>query len=185
MDENQGLAGQDNTLETATGEKQTSAGVEKGNTAQNTKVVDATVKGTAEGTFTQSQVNDIVRERLDRAGKKYLERYGVSSDEELEGLVSKAKSVDGLQKANRELTEKIAFMEADISPERLDDAQTWFRGKGMEVTKENLAAALESHPEWKGTKAPVIEIGKARNNAQPVKSSRDLAEELYGMKFVD
>lgn len=184
MDENQESAGQD-TLGTATGEKQTSAGVEKGNTAPDTKVVDATAKGTAEGTFTQSQVNDIVRERLDRAGKKYLERYGVSSDEELEGLVSKARSVDDLQKANRELTEKIAFMEADISPERLDDAQTWFRGKGMEVTKENLAAALESHPEWKGTKAPVIEIGKARNNAQPVKTSRDLAEELYGMKFVD
>ena len=109
----------------------------------------------------------------------------MSSDEELERLVSKARSVDDLQKANRELTEKIAFMEADISPERLDDAQTWFRGEGMEVTKENLAAALESHPEWKGTRTPVIEIGKARNNAQPVKSSRDLAEELYGMKFVD
>lgn len=185
MDENQGLAGQD-VPATATGENDTSAGVEKGNVAPDTKVVDATGKGTAGETFTQSQVNDIVRERLDRAGKKYLERYGVSSDEELEGLVSKARSVDDLQKANRELTEKIAFMEADISPERLDDAQTWFRGKGMEVTKENLATALESHPEWKGMKqAPVIEIGKSKNNVQPEKTSRDLAEELYGMKFVD
>ena len=53
------------------------------------------------------------------------------------------------------------------------------------MTNENLPHEGEAHTEWKGTKAPVIEIGKARNNAQPVKSSRDLAEELYGMKFVD
>ena len=142
--------------------------------------------GAVNATFTQSQVNDIVRERLARAGKKYLERYGVDSDEELDGLIQKAKSYDELEKTNKDLTEKVVLMEANVNPEKADDIRAWFRGMGKTLDQRELGEALKTHPEWATVaNTPAIEVGNPRNTAKEEKSERDYAEQLFGMKFID
>ena len=42
--------------------------------------------------FTQSQVNEIMRERIKRTQNSLLNRYGVQSRDELDGMIGKAQS---------------------------------------------------------------------------------------------
>ena len=69
---------------------------------------DAPHSEPAEETFTQSRVNDIVRERLERANRKTLERYGVESLEALDAYKNdpRHKAVSALCKTIR--TDRVA-----------------------------------------------------------------------------
>lgn len=105
--------------------------------------------------YTQEQVNEIVRGRLERASKALYDRYGVSGEKELDELVGMAQAYqtmksryDAMQADNKSLKEQIMFHANGVLPEREDDVRTYFKGKGLEMSDEALKQVLISHPEW-------------------------------------
>lgn len=151
--------------------------------------------------FTQEQVNQIVRERLDRDRKGIYGKLGVSDDAGLEEIIKKVGDYDGfkskydaLASDNESLKEKIMFYENGVLPSREDDVRVYFKGKGVAMTSDSLKTALETHPEWlKGAEAPsdggkkttVMPIGSAKSE-EPKESEQEAAAKLFGLsKFVD
>ena len=107
-------------------------------------------------TFTQEQVNKIMRSRLERDRLSFLNRYGVKDRDGLDSLIGKAQSYDIMKEryiASKtkisELEERLAFMSNGINPDREDDIRAYFKGKGLEFNEEALINALETHPEWR------------------------------------
>lgn len=107
-------------------------------------------------TFTQEQVNQIMRSRLERDRLSFLNRYGVKDRDGLDSLIGKAQSYDIMKEryiASKtkisELEERLAFMSNGINPDREDDIRAYFKGKGLEFNEEALINALETHPEWR------------------------------------
>lgn len=121
--------------------------------------------------FTQSQVDEIAgrirKETREKVTKDIYSRYGVNTPEELDELFTdaqrfatsrddfaeKERAWNEAEKArNEELTsvkERVALLESGIDRNRFEDARLILRGKGLEVTAENIAAELATHPEWK------------------------------------
>lgn len=106
-------------------------------------------------TFTQEQVNEIVKQRLLKQEKRFLTRFGVEKQEELDDFVKKSQDYDLLKEdfektklENSQLLEQNAFLEQNIEPKRYDDIRVYFKGKGLNFTKEALCQELASHPEW-------------------------------------
>lgn len=121
--------------------------------------------------FTQSQVDEIAgkvrKETRDKVTKDFFQRYGVNSADELDNLFGdaqrfetirgefdeekKAWSQADLDRQNQinELKESVALLSSGIDKNRYEDAKFILRGKGLEVTAENIEAELATHPEWK------------------------------------
>lgn len=107
-------------------------------------------------TFTQEEVNKIMRSRLERDRLSFLNRYGVKDRDGLDSLIGKAQSYDIMKERYNasktkisELEERLAFMSNGINPDREDDIRAYFKGKGLEFNEEALINALETHPEWR------------------------------------
>lgn len=108
-----------------------------------------------ETTFTQEQVNDIVRERLERNRNSIYNRYGVNGKDELDALVGKAQSYDVMNEQYNSMTEELnaikqenAFLKNDVNLEKKDDILAYFKGKNMELNADTLKQELETHKEW-------------------------------------
>ena len=121
--------------------------------------------------FTQSQVDDIAgKTRLETREKTFryiYDRYGVNSEEELDDLIGNAQRYDSLKEAYdadklefkhsreaadnelRDIKEKVALLESGIDKDRYDDAKFILKGKGLDVTIENIQNELATHPEWR------------------------------------
>ena len=101
--------------------------------------------------FTQDQVNELVRKRLDR---NYT-RYGCKNSKELDELVGKAQSYNvmkdrygDLQVQYANLQKDYSFLKNNINPDRVDDINAYFKGKGLDFSDDTLIQELASHPEW-------------------------------------
>lgn len=110
---------------------------------------------TTSKSFTQEQVNDIVRSRLERQEAKLFKRYGVEDRKGLDNLIGKAQSYsvmaeryNGLKNENVGLKQELAFITNNINPDRRDDIIAHFKGKEMEFSNDNLVSELATHPEW-------------------------------------
>ena len=154
-------------------------------------------EASATRTFTQSQVDEIAgkirKETREKVTRDFFNRYGVNTADELDELFSDAQrfatSQDDFaekenawkqadEARNQELTsvkERVALLESGIDKNRFEDARLILRGKGLEVTAENIEAELATHPEWKKENlpapTPVEEAGlpfaKVGNPVQP------------------
>jgi len=122
-------------------------------------------------TFTQEDVDKLVGETRVKTREKtfryIFDRYGVKDESELDDLVAQAQCYDTFkeesdaEKASWEqerndrdarltsMSEEIALMKSGIDADRYEDAKLILRGKGLEVTLENINAELATHPEWK------------------------------------
>lgn len=123
---------------------------------QGTEVEKPKVNEVQPKTFTQEQVNKIMRSRLERDRLSLLGRYGVKDRDGLDSLIGKAQSYDIMKERyeagkNRiaELEERLAFMSNGINPDREDDIRAYFKGKGLAFNEEALVNELETHPEWR------------------------------------
>ena len=67
------------------------------------------------------------------------------------------------------MKERVALLESGIDKDRFEDARLILRGKGLEVTAENIAAELATHPEWKKQEmSPMMDAGLPfKKNAAP------------------
>ena len=150
-------------------------------------VTDSTVAVDPEGvseaaatkTFTQSQVDEIAgkvrKETREKTIRDIYSRYGVNTADELDGLMADAQrfatSKDDFAEKERiwneqnaardqelvSVKERVALLESGIDQNRFEDARLILRGKGLEVTAENIAAELATHPEWKKQEPTPVE----------------------------
>ena len=138
-------------------------------------------------TFTEQEMNEIVRKRLDRQKNKLHQQLGVENDDEITALIEKVKKADelqsiveSLQNENTLYKEQLTFIEHNIDVKRYDDVKAYFKGKELSLTPENLKAELTTHPEWLAQRS-VQTIGGQRQQA-PVKDERKAAFELFGIR---
>jgi hypothetical protein len=118
----------------------------------------------AEKMIPQSQVNEIVgrtrqetrQKTLEEARAAMREKYGVSTDDELDGLFGHGQQYDALNDQFGDLKSECdalkaenALLKSGISQDRYDDARLILKGKGLDITEENIASELQTHPEWK------------------------------------
>lgn len=145
--------------------------VEETNPEPEMQEEDGVFSGQATQTFTQSQVDEIAgktrKETREKTLRSVYARYGVNSEEELDDLFGNAQRYDTLKEqydtdksswkqADEErnatlsnLSEQVALLQSGIDKNRYDDAKFILKGKGLEVTLENIEAELATHPEWK------------------------------------
>ena len=151
--ENQGVETPvvETAVETPQEETQVSTPTEGEKTIGTTKPVEPVEK-----TFTQEQVNKIMRSRLERDRLSFLNRYGVKDRDGLDSLIGKAQSYEIMKERYNaqktkiaELEERLAFMSNGINPDREDDIRAYFKGKGIDFNEESLVNELETHPEWR------------------------------------
>lgn len=145
-------------------------------------------------TFSQEQVNDFVRSRLEKYEKRLFKRYGVEDRDGLNELFGKAQSYSVMeerynnQKAeNATLKEENAFLKNNINPAKYDDVRAYFKGKGLEFNEETLVKELETHGEWKNIEeisAPtttITTIGTDPKMSMPKKDEKAEAAKLFGL----
>lgn len=119
--------------------------------------------------FTQEDIDNAVKDRLERAEQSFLKKAGVSSFEELGKKLSEGNSA----KVELVLTKN------NIADDRHDDVITHFKGKGKDLTEEALAEAVKTHPEWlkkvekSSNPAPQVKVGQSEN---PPKQQDDIEE---------
>lgn len=143
-----------------------------------------------EKTFTQDELNNIVGERLERAKNSLYEKHGVKNADELEALFEKAKGYEALKTERDDFAQQISFLKNNIKPDRYEDVKTYFKGKEMPFDDETLKSLLITHPEWvnkaeeKTTpqKTTISKLG-SEQSSQPKITEKELAEQLFGMKF--
>lgn len=116
---------------------------------------DGNETGGAEQLLTQEQVNQIVQERLKRQNEAFFKKYGVENGDELTEKLKLSEDYKNMEerytKANlkvSELSEQLAFIENHIDKNRYDDVKTYFKGKGLEFSSDELLKAISTHPEW-------------------------------------
>mgnify|MGYP003296289237 CR=1 FL=1 len=108
--------------------------------------------------FTQEQVNEMMRKRIEREKNsifnKHKEKYGVENEEGLDEMFKKSQSYDAMKEryeniltAKAELEKELAFLRNNIEPSKEEDILAHFKGKEMEFNEESLKAELQTHPE--------------------------------------
>ena len=120
--------------------------------------------------FTQSQVNEMVgntrTETREKTFRYIYDRYGVKDEAELDELVGNAQALDSFKEkyeseragwkqtsADRdrelnEVKEQVALLQSGIDSDRFEDAKFILKGKGLEVSLDNIKSELATHPEW-------------------------------------
>lgn len=110
----------------------------------------------AEKTFTQAEVDKFIQERLTRV---YAKAGAKNASEFEQILTAKDNDLTDARTQLKELQKSNALRDNNISLERYDDIDTWFKGKGKEFTAEELTEAVKSHPEWVDRKVTAPQIG--------------------------
>lgn len=146
-------------------------------------------------TFTEEEVNKIMQKRVNRSHQSFFDRYNVKDLKELDekfGLIdllttdkeNLSKENETLTVEKNELLEKLAFIENDINPERVEDVKAYFKGKNIVLDGENLKTELATHPEWKKSEVvnntPVTTI-KEMSPTRSINQEGNEAEEVAKM----
>lgn len=175
MENEKEIAGNENQVETATTEP-----TESNNNEIQQEQVDE-VK-----TFTQEQVNEFVRQRIERERNSIYKRYGVNDRNELDNLVGKSQAYDiikerfdELTNKNNELQKEFAYLKNGVDPNKKSDIEAYFKGKELEINDENMANEIGTHPEWK-IKKTIEKISADREVQKKEKSEKEIAKELFG-----
>lgn len=133
--------------------------------------------------LTQSQVNELVgrarQEGRESAMRELYGRYGVSNDEEMNDVFGRGQTYAALDDEYNKQKESMvqlmtenALLKSNIDAARWDDVKYILKGKGYEVTPENIEAEIASHPEWRTVTPPTAVAGGGSviadpNQAQP------------------
>ena len=139
--------------------------------------------------FTQAEVDKIVADRLKQKEssdmRKVYDKLGISSDEDLENIVKKAQAYDGTKKAleetnsaSQKTSEELAFIKNGIDDKRYDDVRLILKGKGKEITDENIKTELSTHPEWAKQSKQESPTPNPIGVTQTAKTSPDMDEKI-------
>lgn len=142
--------------------------------------------------FTQEQVNDIVRRRLEREEKRLYDEYGVDNKASLEELIGKAQSFDATYSLLQELQEEVKglreekwFKEEEVNQDKVNDIRAYFKGSNKELNQESLKEELKTHPEWLKKEEPKItftSVGSNKSEETQKLTEEEEAAKLFGLK---
>lgn len=148
-----------------------------------------------ERAFSQDQVNDIVRNRLERYEKKLFNDYGVESRDGLNELFTQARSYNVIKEQyeaqkleNTNLKEENVFLKNNINPERYEDVRAYYKGKGLTFSEESLIDELKTHGEWLKVdvrnvpQTTITTLGTDPQLSIPKKDEKEIAAKLFGLK---
>lgn len=156
--------------------------------AQQAPTGQQSVQQPADRTFTRDEVTTILKKRIDRYQNSVYKKYGVSNSDEFNALFEKAKGYDDLTHEKDELTKTVAFLRNNINPDKYDDIETYFKGKGLQFTEDELKRQLEHHPEWLNKQVnnkPTTTITTLGTEQSGHKSmgEKEIAEKMFGMSL--
>lgn len=145
-------------------------------------------------TFTQEQLNDTIRKRLDEQSKRLCKKYGIVDENGLDEMANKAKSYDELKASYDILAEEVKGLKEqavlsknNILADKQDDVRTYFKGKGMDISDESLKELLQTHPEWQPQSVKtttIVPLGGDRTEPRK-ETDEDVALKMFGFdKFV-
>ena len=160
---------------------------------------------TPEKTFTQTELNELMRKRVERSHNAFFKRYGVKDLEELDNLVASAQAYEPTQKmydeANQKITEgdqryadletqykdltkKYGYKVHNINPEKIEDIETYFKGKGIDIDESSLLAELKTHPDWVTKVATITNLGSETAPQQTVDEAA-IASGIFGVDLTN
>ena len=146
-------------------------------------------------TFSQDEVNDIVRERLEKSKKSLYKKYGVEDSDGLDELFGKAQSygvlterIEELRQTNASLTEELSFLKNNIDPTRYDDVRAYFKGKGLEFNADTLVTEMATHPEWikpevKNDTTTIKFMGATQTNNNTEETDAEAVSRWFGVRL--
>ena len=148
-----------------------------------------------EKTFTQKQVNNLIKARLERRANSLYRRYGVANSGELDEMIGKSQAYDvmkerysAIKDENSQLKERLAFLSNGINPEREDDVRAHFKGKGIDFNEESLKTELQTHPEWlkiveddKTPKTTITKLGFDHKSNKVPESEAEKMNRIFGV----
>jgi len=128
--------------------------------------------------LTQSQVNELVgrarQEGRESAMRELYGRYGVSNDEEMNDVFGRGQTYAALDDEYNKQKESMvqlmtenALLKSNIDAARWDDVKYILKGKGYEVTPENIEAEIASHPEWRTASVAAVAPATTADQNQP------------------
>ena len=121
----------------------------------------------------------------------------------LDDLFGKAKSIDGLNEQvqsltkdkadlqsrfdeltnqHKDLSKKYAFTSRNVRPEMYKDIETYFKGKGLDITEETLNEELKTHADWYNKASSVVPLGNESSQVSE-SSEREQAGKLLGVQL--
>ena len=115
--------------------------------------------------FDQNYVNDLVgRTRIearDKAMRALYDKYGVDTEDELNEIFGRGQSYNILNNDYNDLNTRYsdvmaenALLKSKTDESRWDDIRLILKGKGLDITPENIAMELTTHPEWMSSSLP-------------------------------
>lgn len=143
-------------------------------------------------TFTQDEVNAFVKERLDRANANWLKKLGLESSDGLDDFISRANGYNEMKELsakheleNNNLRTELSFIKNNVNENRYEDIKTYFKGKELELTEDNLKQELATHPEWLKVQPKTTTIKQFSSHEPRVRGYDDTAaaEKMFGIKF--
>ena len=132
------------------------------NLEENTENLEEEVVEETPKMFDQNYVNDLVgrtrMEAREKAMRAMYDKYGVENDEELDGIFGKGQRYDLLNDNFNDVNQRYsnvmaenALLKSKTDESRWDDIRLILTGKGLDITPENIAMELVTHPEWMQT----------------------------------
>ena len=154
------------------------------------------VQSKPERTFTKSQVNDLMKKRVERSHNAFFNRYGVKDLTELDNLIGQSRSYgplkerfDELDKNHNELnnsykdlTKRYAYKVSNIDESKIADIETYFKGKGIDIDENTLVKELKTHPDWVAKVATIKQLG-AEVQTQDENDMKAEAARIFGVNF--
>lgn len=148
-------------------------------------------------TFTQDQVNDFVRNRIEKERNRIFRRYGVENKEGLDELIGRSQAYDVIKERydklrgeNQDLNQKLAFVQNNVDDSRKEDVLAYFKGKEMKFDNEALAREIETHPEWRRVEqkqdkpvTTIKTISPERGKTEVV-DEKEVAAKMFGLKTI-
>jgi hypothetical protein len=132
---------------------------------ENVVTTTATDIPAVEKTFTQKELDDVVKTRLAKSEKAIYSKLGINGKEDLDGLLAKLTDYDTIKTSNSELLEKVTRLEgeksksqymriiekADVDEEVMDLVYTKVaptKDEKLEDYSNRVQEYLNSHPNF-------------------------------------
>lgn len=178
-----------------TGTEAVNAGTEETPAAVVEPVQKSTpVESKPERTFTKSQVNDLMKKRIERSHNAFFNRYGVKDLAELDNLIGQSRSYgplkerfDELDKNHNELNDtykdlnkRYAYKVGNINEKKIADIENYFKGKGIDIDENSLLEEIKTHPDWVNKVSTIQQLG-AEVQTSNENDMRTEAEKIFGV----
>ena len=159
----------------------------------------------AEITFTKEEVNELMQRRVARSHEAFFKRYGVKDLSELDALMGYKESYDtlnvehenlkkerddlsakygDLETQHKDLTKRYAYKVGNINNEKINDIETYFKGKNLDINEESLMAELKTHPDWANKVSTIESIGIESTPTPPVDEAVE-ASNIFGVDLTN